>query len=223
MQPVSNNTYTLGTSSLKWKNVYATTFNGDLSGNATTATTATTANQSSIAGDGTCNIIPQYSNEINFGGTNTSTTIYFGYRAADSRPIPTNFIFGDYDGSATVKASGFLKKGSSDNYVLLGGGGHKLESSLSVNYASNAEYASYASSAGDADSVDGQHFNWNNNKNNHTYLWAASSNGQAYLVHRASMSVNYASSAGNADTVDTYHISVNSSAGNDSNTIYFVI
>lgn len=56
----------------------------------------------------------------------------------------------------------------------------------------------YASSAGNADTVDGQHFNWNNNKNDHTYLWAASANGQAYLVHRASMSVNYASSAGSA-------------------------
>ena len=54
---------------------------------------------------------------------------------------------------------------------------------------------SYATSAGNADTVDGQHFNWNNNKNDHTYLWAASSSGQAYLVHRASMSVNYATYA----------------------------
>lgn len=30
---------------------------------------------------------------------------------------------------------------------------------------------------GNADTVDNQHFNWNNNKNDHTYLWAASSNG----------------------------------------------
>lgn len=52
---------------------------------------------------------------------------------------------------------------------------------------------------GDADTVDGQHFNWNNNKNDHTYLWAASSNGQAYLVHRASMSVNYANTASGLD------------------------
>ena len=59
-------------------------------------------------------------------------------------------------------------------------------------------YAESAGSAGNADTVDGQHFNWNNNKNDHTYLWAASSNGQAYLVHRASMSVNYANSAGSA-------------------------
>lgn len=58
-----------------------------------------------------------------------------------------------------------------------------------------------ASSATNADTVDGQHFNWNNNKNDHTFLWAASANGQAYLVHRASMSVNYATTAGSASSV----------------------
>ena len=35
--PGANNTYTLGTSSKKWKNVYATTFTGALSGNATSS------------------------------------------------------------------------------------------------------------------------------------------------------------------------------------------
>lgn len=45
--PIANNVGSLGTSSLKWANVYATTFNGALSGNATSATKAnltTTAN-----------------------------------------------------------------------------------------------------------------------------------------------------------------------------------
>lgn len=35
-------------------------------------------------------------------------------------------------------SSGYVKNGSNDNYVLLGGGGHKAESSLRVAYASNA-------------------------------------------------------------------------------------
>ena len=35
--PAANNTYSLGTSSLKWSNVYATTFTGSLSGNATSS------------------------------------------------------------------------------------------------------------------------------------------------------------------------------------------
>ena len=39
--PGANNNHTLGSSSLKWNNIYATTFTGALSGNATTATTAT--------------------------------------------------------------------------------------------------------------------------------------------------------------------------------------
>lgn len=60
--------------------------------------------------------------------------------------------------------------------------------------------ASTATNATNADKVDGQHFNWNNNKNDHTYLWAATDNGNAYLVHRASISVNYANSAGSASS-----------------------
>ena len=40
LSPTANNIQTLGTSSLKWSNVYATTFTGNLSGNATTATSA---------------------------------------------------------------------------------------------------------------------------------------------------------------------------------------
>ena len=43
------------------------------------------------------------------------------------------------DGYLPIKASGFVIGGvSSDNYVLLAGGGHKTISSLSVNYANNA-------------------------------------------------------------------------------------
>ena len=41
MYPYSNNTKTLGTSDKKWSNVYATTFTGALSGNASTATALT--------------------------------------------------------------------------------------------------------------------------------------------------------------------------------------
>lgn len=50
---------------------------------------------------------------------------------------------------------GFEKSGSDNSYVLLGGGGHKAESSLRVEYAS---------SAGNADTVDGYHATSGNNK-----------------------------------------------------------
>ena len=68
---------------------------------------------------------------------------------------------------------------------------HTISDIIDIGNAS----VNYANSAGNADKVDGQHFNWNNNKNDHTYLWAASDNGNAYLVHRASISVNYATYA----------------------------
>ena len=57
--------------------------------------------------DGTMTIYPMASNEVNFGGSNNSATIYFGYRAKDSKPIPTNFIFGGSTGTATLTAAKF--------------------------------------------------------------------------------------------------------------------
>ena len=61
-----------------------------------------------------------------------------------------------YSGSTTIdingypNSPGFIKSGSSDSYVLLGGGGHKAESSLSVSYANSAGSASSSTSAGSA-------------------------------------------------------------------------
>lgn len=64
--PSANNSYTLGTSSLKWSNVYATTFTGNLTGNVTgsltgnadTATTASKVNNTiTIAGDVTSSAV----------------------------------------------------------------------------------------------------------------------------------------------------------------------
>lgn len=98
------------------------------------ATSAGSSNTATIAGslgdNDTINMYAQYSNEINFGGGNSSSTIYFGYRATDSRPIPTEFIFGNTTGTANLKASKFIKTGSSDSYVLLGAGGHKALSNF---------------------------------------------------------------------------------------------
>ena len=87
--PSATNTYNIGTSSLKFANVYATKFVGALSGNATTATTATKANQlttartitaslsSSTAGsfNGTANITVGTTGTlpINKGGTGATT------------------------------------------------------------------------------------------------------------------------------------------------------
>lgn len=57
---------------------------------------------------------------------------------------------GSFDTSGYWNGVGFKKYNSSDSYVLLGGGGHKAISSLSVNYAN---------SAGNAGTLDGIHAN----------------------------------------------------------------
>ena len=51
-RPETNNTGTIGTSSAKWNNIYATTFTGALSGNASTATTATNCSRSVTGSNG---------------------------------------------------------------------------------------------------------------------------------------------------------------------------
>lgn len=53
IEPSSNDTISLGTSTNKFSNIYATTFNGDLNGNASSATTATTADHAISADSAT--------------------------------------------------------------------------------------------------------------------------------------------------------------------------
>ncbi len=57
--------------------------------------------------DGTMTVYSMQNNEVNFGGSNGSATIYFGYRAKDSKPIPSNFVFGGSTGTATLTAAKF--------------------------------------------------------------------------------------------------------------------
>ena len=57
--------------------------------------------------DGTMTVYSERNNEVNFGGSNNSNTIYFGYRAKDSKPIPSNFVFGSNTGTATLTAAKF--------------------------------------------------------------------------------------------------------------------
>ena len=92
-------------------------------------------------------------------------------------------------GYLPIKAKGFIiGDNASDSYVLLGGGGHKTISSLSVNYAN---------SAGSANSVA-----WSNVSSRPTKV-SQFANDSGYIT--SSGSCSYASSAGNADTVDGYH------------------
>lgn len=125
-----NNDVTIGSQGNPVKSVYATSINGDLNGNAATATiasscsgnaatattaascsgnaatattaascsgnaaTATSATRADNAGDGSMLVIGGHGNEVNFGGTSSGSSIYFGYRAKDSKSVPTDYYFG---------------------------------------------------------------------------------------------------------------------------------
>lgn len=94
------------------------------------------------------------------------------------------------NGYYPIKAKGFIiGDDASDSYVLLGGGGHKTISSLSVNYANNA---------GSANSVA-----WSNVSARPTKV-SQFTNDSGYITSNGSCS--YASSAGNADTCDGLHV-----------------
>lgn len=78
---------------------------------ATSAGSATSAGYAGYITDGTMDAVAQYNNELNFGGSDGSSTIYFGYRARGSKGIPTSFIFGGGSGSASVTCARVYSKG----------------------------------------------------------------------------------------------------------------
>lgn len=116
-------------------------------------------------------------NEFNIVNAGFNADIWFNYRpindSSKTASIRTYIMGNGAKGMASVTASGFIKNGSNSNYVLLGDGGHKTISSLSVNYAN---------SAGNADTVDRYHantiynapsFTVNNSNTSNTYILLA--------------------------------------------------
>ena len=90
-----------------------------------------TISTSESVSNGSVTISPGSSNEINFGSS--TGDLFFGYRKVGNSKIPTNYIFGDRGGTATVTSKGFCKTGSTDEYLLTGGGGHIAKSSFLTN------------------------------------------------------------------------------------------
>ena len=92
-------------------------------------------------------------NEFNIANAGFNSDIWFNYVPINDRSktasIHTYIMGNGAKGMASVTASGFIKNGSNSNYVLLGDGGHKAESSLNV---------------ANADTVDGYHVTAINNK-----------------------------------------------------------
>ena len=111
-------------------------FKGNLTGNASTAT------KSGVTGIW---LYPENSNEINFGGTNTSATLYIGYRTKDSRPLPTKFVFGGSTGTADLQVK----------TVYLGSGVNSYISSTQyTGNANTATTATYLSNIGRQTNMD---------------------------------------------------------------------
>ena len=134
-------------------------------------------------------------NEFNIVNAGFNNRIWFNYLPINDRSKTatiSGYNFGNgATGYTTIKASGFIKNGSSSSYVLLGDGGHKTISSLSVNYAS---------SAGNADTLDGTHLNgiftaFGNNGHNITATIGGTT--KSFLVNWATYS----------DKLDGYHAS----------------
>lgn len=99
------------------KTIHKTISNTCITYNAHNADYATSATTAAKIGDGGMYLYAHNSNEINFGGTNNSTTLYFGYRAMDSRPIPTKFIFGGTSGSADLQAKTIYLGSGTTSYI----------------------------------------------------------------------------------------------------------
>lgn len=89
--------------------------------------------------DGTMTVYSMQNNEVNFGGSNNSATIYFGYRAKDSKPIPSNFIFGGSTGTATLIAAKF--KGALEGNASTASNASKVNGhTVNANVPANAKF-----------------------------------------------------------------------------------
>ena len=84
-------------------------------------------------------------NEFDIVNAGYNDEFWFNYLPIDDRSKTAQvkkYIMGNgAKGYASVHASGFVKHGSDNSYVLLGGGDHATISSLSVNHATSADSA----------------------------------------------------------------------------------
>ena len=85
-------------------------------------TSQTVAKSIETSFDNTMSVKAGWNNEVNFGGTFNASTIYFSYRAIDSKPIPDQFVFGGSTGTSYVAAKGFkVPSGASVQFLKADG------------------------------------------------------------------------------------------------------
>ena len=113
--------------------------------------------------------------------------------------------------------------------VLSNGAGAKIRGQEVIHSGNiGSQSVNYASSAGNADTVDGHHFNWSGQDGQPTWVWGGNDSTNMYVYNPSNFNVNYASSAGNADTVDGHHFNWSGQdgqptwiwGGNDSSNMY---
>lgn len=104
---IKDNNQWLGNSEYQWNRIYGKTIyeNGTSLANTYLGKTAAAIK----TGDGSNILYANQDNEINFGGTAVSDAIYFGYRATDSKAIPSKFVFGSATGTAELLAKTYKK------------------------------------------------------------------------------------------------------------------
>ena len=106
-------------------------------------------------------------NEFNMVNAGFKKDIWFNYLPINDRnktATVKGYHFGDGAKKyALIVASGFVKNGSNDSYVLLGGGSHRTVSSLRVAYASSAGNADSATKLQTPRTIWGQSFDGTGN------------------------------------------------------------
>lgn len=103
--PQINNTYDLGTSDLRWKNIYGSTFVGSLNGNAATATKLATARTISLTGSVTGSGTFDGSGNLSIATTTNHTHNYAGSASAGG---PANSV----KTSLIIKLNGGTNEGN---------------------------------------------------------------------------------------------------------------
>lgn len=115
--PYSNSSYNLGTSSLRWANIYAD--QGDFVNDISTSKNLVLRQNGSIywsTGD--------VWQRLSIIDDSTANTAVFKFEQSSDTGKTWKILAAIYD-NGTVHSSGLVKTNSSNSYVLLGGGGHK--------------------------------------------------------------------------------------------------
>lgn len=121
LEPIKNNTYSLGSSSSKWANVYATTFNGNLKGNVETSSlllnSDTFKHVASPSGAHYVHTLPKFDGEL-LGTTFVKGTNYW-YRKHSDGFIEMGGFTNCADGTGSAVATNLPYAFSNTNYTLI--------------------------------------------------------------------------------------------------------